>query len=378
MPDNSTTHSRERGAINSGGISITQEEPSRLENPPKKKEGYSMKVLIAVIVFGLLLLFIKWAQVVGASSYLKALYNFVAVPAGQLASVNGRTNILVMGKAGGASDGPDLTDTMILISVSLTKPGIVTISIPRDMWVPEIRAKINSAYYWGNQNTAYFGDLKNSTGGIGFAKTITAEVVGSPIQYGIVVDFTGFKDVIDALGGIQVNVERSFTDNLYPIAGKESDTCDGDPLLKCRYQTVTFNAGPQTMNGDTVLEFVRSRHAVGDEGTDIAREARQQKVIDAIKGKVLQPKVILSAKVDLAMLGVIKKYVVTDLDLPAVGMLARKILEGKNNIKQLLIPQDLLFNPPVNAVYDQQYVFIPKAGNGKWTQINDWFASVLN
>lgn len=337
-----------------------------------------MKVLIAVIVFGLLLLFIKWAQVVGASSYLKALYNFVAVPAGQLASVNGRTNILVMGKAGGASDGPDLTDTMILISVSLTKPGIVTISIPRDMWVPEIRAKINSAYYWGNQNTAYFGDLKNSTGGIGFAKTITAEVVGSPIQYGIVVDFTGFKDVIDALGGIQVNVERSFTDNLYPIAGKESDTCDGDPLLKCRYQTVTFNVGLQTMNGDTVLEFVRSRHAVGDEGTDIAREARQQKVIDAIKGKVLQPKVILSAKVDLAMLGVIKKYVVTDLDLPAVGMLARKILEGKNNIKQLLIPQDLLFNPPVNAVYDQQYVFIPKAGNGKWTQINDWFASVLN
>ena len=353
-------------------------EPEEEISKKKSKSPWVTKGIIIFVVLGILLLFVKWFQNVGASTYIKALYNFIAVPSGQLASVNGRTNILVMGKAGGAHDGPDLTDTMILVSVSLTKPDIVTISIPRDTWIPEIRAKINAAYYWGNQNTAYFGDLKNSTGGIGFAKTITAEVVGQPIQYGIVVDFTGFKDVIDAIGGIQVNVENSFTDNLYPIAGRENDTCGGDPLLKCRYQTVTFNAGPQTMNGDTVLEFVRSRHAVGDEGTDLAREARQQLVVDAIKSKILKPNVFLSPKVDAAMLGVFKKYVQTDLSLPAGGVLARKILGGMKNIKQLLIPQDLLFNPPVNAVYDQQYVFIPKAGNGKWGEINQWFSSVLN
>jgi LCP family protein required for cell wall assembly len=360
--------------------SNTQKVPEESENIAQNKteRTWIVKGIIIFVVLGILFLFAKWVRDVGASTYVKALYNFIAVPAGQLASVNWHTNILVMGKAGGAHDGPDLTDTMILVSVSLAKPDIVAISIPRDTWIPEIRAKINAAYYWGNQNTAYFGDLKNSTGGIGFAKTITAEVVGQPIQYGIVVDFTGFKDVIDALGGIQVNVERSFTDSLYPIAGKENDTCGGDPLLGCRYQTVTFNAGPQIMNGDTALEFVRSRHAVGDEGTDIAREARQQKVIDAIKSKILQPKVFLSPKVDLAMLGVFKKYVQTDLNLPAGGVLARKILGGMKNIKQLLVPQDLLFNPPINAVYDHQYVFIPKAGNGKWSGINKWFSSVLD
>jgi LCP family protein required for cell wall assembly len=283
-----------------------------------------------------------------------------------------------MGKAGGAHDGPDLTDTIILVSVSLAKPGIVTVSIPRDVWIPEIRAKINAAYYWGDKTTPFFDNSNYPGGKIGFAKTIATEVVGSPIQYGVVVDFTGFKDVIDALGGIQVNVERSFTDNLYPIAGRENDTCGGDPTFACRYQTVTFNAGLQTMNGDTALEFVRSRHAIGDEGTDIAREARQQKVIDAVKSKILKPSVLLSPKVDFAMLGVIKKYVQTDLDLPTVGTLARKILAGTKNVKQYLIPQELLFNPPVNAVYDQQYVFIPKAGNGKWNEINKWFSSVLN
>jgi polyisoprenyl-teichoic acid--peptidoglycan teichoic acid transferase len=360
--------------------SNTQKELEEPENMTqnKTKRTWAVKGTIIFVVLGILLLLAGWAKNVGFSTYVKAVYNFVAAPVAQIASVNGRTNILVMGRAGGAHDGPDLTDTMILVSVALTKPDVVTISIPRDIWISEIRAKINAAYYWGNQNTPYFGDLKNSTGGIGFAKTITAEVVGQPIQYGIVVDFTGFKDVIDALGGIQVNVERSFTDNLYPIAGKENDTCGGDLLFKCRYQTVTFNAGSQTMNGNTALEFVRSRHAVGDEGTDTAREARQQKVIDAIKSKILKPNVFLSPKVDLAMLGVFKKYVQTDLGLPAGGVVARKILGGIKNVKQLLVPQDLLFNPPVNAVYDQQYVFIPKAGNGKWSEINQWFSSVLN
>ena len=154
----------------------------------------------------------------------------------------------------------------------------------------------------GQSKYSLFWRFKKFNGGIGFAKTITAEVVGSPIQYGVVVDFSGFKDVIDALGGIQVNVENSFTDNLYPIAGQENDTCGGDPTFACRYQTITFNSGPQTMNGDTALIFVRSRHAEGDEGTDLAREARQQKVIDAIKSKIMEPKVLLSPKVDLAML----------------------------------------------------------------------------
>jgi len=284
-----------------------------------------------------------------------------------------------MGKAGGArpEDSPDLTDTMILVSVSLTKPDLVIVSIPRDLWIPDIRAKINSAYYWGDQTTPYFNNSGYPGGKIGFAKTITAEVVGEPIQYGVVIDFSAFKDIVDALGGIQVNVQNSFADNLYPVAGKENDTCGGDPTLACRYQTVSFNAGSQTMNGDTALEFVRSRHAAGIEGTDIAREARQQLVIDAIKTKIMQPKVFLSPKIDLAMLGVIKKYVETDLNLPTAGILARKALEDDKDIKQYLIPQELLINPPVNAVYDQQSVFIPKAGNGKWQDINQWFLSVL-
>lgn len=318
------------------------------------------------------------SESLGIGNIFSIASSFVTAPDSVVASSGGRVNILVMGKAGGAHDGPDLTDTMIVVSISVNKPDIVIISIPRDIWIPEIRAKINSAYYWGNQNTPYFGNLKDNGGGIAFAKSITEEVVGQKIQYGVVIDFSAFKDIVDALGGIKVDVQNSFVDKRYPIAGRENDICGGDATFACRYQTVSFKSGPQLMNGDTALIFVRSRHAEGDEGTDQAREARQQKVIDAIKAKIESPKVFLSLKVDFALLNVFKKYVQTDIDSSTTAVLARIGLKAQKNIHQYLIPGELLVNPPVNKVYDQQYVFIPTAGNGNWADINKWFASILN
>lgn len=330
-------------------------------------------VALGILSFGTLKIF----EGLGVGNIFSLADNFISAPSGSLPSENGRTNILVMGKAGGSHDGPDLTDTMLLVSVGLSTKDIAMVSIPRDIWIPEIRSKINSAYYWGDKITPYFDNSKNTGGKIAFAKSITEEVVGTPINYGVVIDFSGFKDVIDALGGIVVNVQNSFTDTLYPIAGRENDLCNGDPTLACRYETVTFNAGSQTMNGDTALIFVRSRHAEGIEGTDIAREARQQLVIDAIKAKITNPKIFLSPRVDLALLSVVQKYVQTDIDTPTAAILARKAVEDRKNINQYLIPDNLLVNPPISKAYDQQYVFIPAAGNGNWSEINKWFTGVL-
>ena len=338
-------------------------------------------VLTVITSFGLLIFGTeKFFENIGLGNVFTLAYNFISAPTDQIASINGHVNILLMGKAGGdrPGDNPDLTDTMILVSLGLNKHQITTISIPRDTWIPEIRGKINSSYYWGKQNTPYFKSPGGPHPGITFAKTITEEVVGQPIQYGAVVDFSSFKDIVDAIGGIDVDVQNSFTDKMYPIAGRENDLCGGDPTYACRYETVSFNAGPQFMNGDTALKFVRSRHAEGIEGTDLAREARQQKVIDAIKNKIISQKVYLQPKVDLALLNILKKYVVTDIDLPTAAILARKVTEDYQNIHQYLIPDNLLVSPPINAIYDEQFVFIPKAGNGKWQDINGWFAGALN
>lgn len=320
--------------------------------------------LIFVIVFLFGLFVNKTWYKVNASMYLKSAYNFWKAPVSELASSDGKTNILVMGKAGGAHDGPDLTDTMMIVSVSINSPDVKIISIPRDTWIPEIRAKINSSYYWGTQKPV---------GGINFAKVIASGVVGIPIQYGAVIDFSGFRDVIDELGGIEVYVPNTFTDYYYPIAGRENDTCGGrDPEFMCRYETLRFTQGKLLMNGETALKFVRSRHASGIEGTDIAREARQQQVITALKNKLSDKSTYTNVKKDLAIINVVLKSVQTDLDYPTASILARKVYDSKDSIKSYLIPNEMLINPPISEKYDMQSVFVPRLGNGKWEEINKW------
>lgn len=333
--------------------------------------------IVLFVFLGILALIIfKVHRSIGLGNIITIASNFITAPVNKLDSQNGRTNILVMGKAGGSHEGPDLTDTMLLISVGLDKPNITIVSLPRDLWIPEIRAKINSAYFWGKNGSPYL-DVSEMGGGISFSKIIAGEVTGTPIQYGAVVDFTAFKDIIDALGGIQVDVTHGFTDKLYPVAGREDDLCGGDTTFACRYQTVTFNTGTQIMDGNTALIFVRSRHAEGDEGTDTAREARQQKIMEAVKKKIMSPWVFLSPKVDLAMLNVLKKYIETDMDSASAAIIARKVVDGSKSINQYLIPNELLSNPPISKIYDNQYVFIPKAGNGKWEEIQKWFGQIL-
>lgn len=310
------------------------------------------------------------------SRVAKGIYNFTTASENQASSNDGKVNILLMGKSGGDRDGADLTDTIILVSLSLTGNGINMISIPRDVWVPDIMAKINSTYYWGKNGSDYFS-LKDTGGGIPFAKKMVGKITGQPIQYGVVVDFSAFKDIVDAIGGVNVDVKRPFVDKFYPVEGKENDTCGGDKTYACRYETVIFDSGVQYMDGETALKYVRSRHAEGEEGTDLAREARQQKVIEAIKEKILQPKKYLSVKNIKTLLSIGNKYIETDIDIPVAGFLARKILDNIKSVSQSSIPEDLLIVPLTSDIYDNLYVFIPKMGNGNWGEIQSWFSQTL-
>lgn len=335
----------------------------------EKKEAKPYKYHWLVLGIIALLAFISLlVGIITYKNYFRLAANFLFASEKNIPSFEGRVNILILGKGGAGHAGADLTDTIIFSSLSLAKPSLTMISLPRDIWVPAIRAKLNSAYYWGKQQ----GEEDK---GFVLLKTSVEEITGQPVHYAFIVDFSGFTKIIDVLGGIKVNVENGFVDEKYPIAGKENDTCGGDKTYKCRYETVSFEKGIQLMDGDTALKFVRSRYSQGTEGTDLARDARQQAVIVAIKEKVLSAGTLLNPKKLWQIWKVLGQSIETDLTESVGTILARKLFLARNAIKSYVLSEDFLTNPPISVKYDNQYVFIPKAGN--WKNVQSWLESLF-
>lgn len=349
----------------------------------RRKLGKHIYLLRSLIVAGILLvawlLFSLLFNYLGRTNvgfYWDVGKNFIFTPSTNIQSIDQRTNILVLGKGGKGHEAPDLTDTIILASVDHSKPSFTMISFPRDIWISPLKAKINSVYYWGNRR-------QPEGGGLILAKSTIEEVSGQPVHYALVIDFSGFKEIIDVLGGIEVDVENSFTDEKYPIAGREEDLCEGDPEYKCRYETIHFEKGIKHMDGETALKFVRSRNAEGDNGTDLARAARQQKIVAAIKDKTLSREVLLSPKKLKKLKDAVLASVETDIPPRAAAILARRFLQSQNDTKTHVLGEELLDRPPISPEYDNLYVFIPKgeelgAEEQDWLKIHRWVECIIS
>jgi len=248
---------------------------------PFRKLSWIIGFLLIVICIGIAfecIQVVKIAQTQFGLSPL-SLYQLATDGEAMVRSEHGRVNIVILGVGGGDHEGPDLTDTIIVVSFHLTQKAVSLISVPRDVWSETLKDKVNSAYHYGEEEM--------QDGGLTRSSAIVEEIVGIPIHYAMVVDFSQFETLIDYIGGIDIDVPGAFTDYQYPIAGKETDECDGDWTYACRYQTIAFEKGFQHMGGKQALMYVRSRHAEGEEGTDFARGRRQQDVIVAIKTKIL-------------------------------------------------------------------------------------------
>lgn len=267
-----------------------------------------------------------------------------------LKETDNRVNIAIFGMPGGIHDGPDLTDMIIIASLNMQKPSVTLLSVPRDIWSDTLKDKINSAYHYGEE--------KKKGGGIVLASAILEDVTGLPIHYTMTLDFTQFENLIDLLGGVDVNVTVGFTDTEYPIAGLENDLCNGDPKLLCRYETIKFVSGIQHMDGITALKYVRSRHAEGDEGTDFARGRRQQDLIIALKNKVIALKLWFHPTLATRLFHAAETAVDSNMTLGeqlTIGKMTMRL--PQSSIKKISI-ESLLIVPP-EWVYGR-YVLVPK------------------
>jgi polyisoprenyl-teichoic acid--peptidoglycan teichoic acid transferase len=320
---------------------------------PRLKRKLLQHVWVARILIVVSVIVLLWGFVLIFATPLKILAGKIAVgprvvttfftdPLYTLPSYDGYTNIIFLGMGGEDHDGATLTDTIIFISLDLKNTATTMLSIPRDIWVSSINAKINAAYA--------FGESKEEGGGYLLVEDAVYEIVGQPIHYIVSLDFDSFTDFIDLIGGIEVVVDRSFTDEWYPIKGREEDLCGGDLEYRCRYQTVSFSRGKQFMDGKTALKFSRSRHAEGEEGTDFARSERQQKVIKAIKDKIISSNILLNPKKMFEFKGLASRHIHLDEDLSdkeyaAFAGFAFSFWRSGKEIKTLMLETGTIDNP---------------------------------
>lgn len=236
----------------------------------------------------------------------------------------GRVNILLLGvdqRACEETGGAWRTDTMILASLDPETKTASMLSFPRDLWV-EIPTfgpnRLNAAHFFGE---AY--DFPG--GGPALAKRTVQDNFAVPVHYYIRINFDGFRKVIDALGGIDIDVEEPIWDDHYP-------TDD------CGYQTVQFDVGHYHMDGDQALKYARSRHYT----TDFNRARRQQQVLFAMYDKATSISVIPRLPELWATKG---EAVQTDLSLIEVMKLARLGMQiDRENIRHAVIDETMTYN----------------------------------
>ncbi len=184
----------------------------------------------------------------------------------------GRTNVLLMAVGGGQHDGPDLTDSIMIASLDHEKKTLTMISIPRDLYVkvtPGYYERINTVYDYYNRK---FGKEES----IVQMQELIRRLTGLEMQYYAKINFEGFKEVVDILGGIDIDVPETLVDLDYPIEDSNG--------VFVRNEKFVVEKGPQHMDGNTALKYARSRHST----SDFDRSKRQHMVIAAIRDKALK------------------------------------------------------------------------------------------
>ncbi len=320
----------------------------------KTKKGVVFKSMIfGLVLFGLVLFTLFFSK--GTRAVFNPISIVGSISSSNLKQTDGRTNILLLGsdKRSAGEVKSVLTDTIIVASIGKLDKSVVLLSLPRDLWVESptgYKDKINSMYAYGGAEET---------------KKVAEKVLGIPVHYYVVVDFDLFKQTINIIDGVNVNVENTFDDFYYPVEGKENAP-DSE-----RYQTIHFEQGIQRMDGDTALKYVRSRHGNNGENIDFARSKRQQKVVLAIKDKALSLKTLVNPTKIKELFNAYSANVDTDIDLSDLQSLYLLSQDVDFSKMRSVVLDDrstadnggLLYAPTDISLYGGAYVLIPRAGD---------------
>lgn len=341
--------------------------------PPPLKSGVRKKMfLVLLAILGCILLFVGFFVAKGISTAQKIQVHgntdsaptlsqklktlqAAFLPGEQVplrGSERGRINVLLLGKAGKGMPGENLTDTIMLASVETSTKKVSLLSLPRDLYIQDSKngnsGKINTFYQKGIHQDNFMEPVKEAV----------ALVTGEPVDYFFVMDFAGFEAIVDAIGGINVEVQKDFYDTRYPG-------------LNYSYETFELKKGWQRLDGSTSLKYVRERH--DDPEGDFGRAKRQQQVLQAIKNKATSPGTYLNFFKVNNLFESVAQNVETDATLPEMQSFYElsKTLDTQNITNRVIDawkPESLLRVDHTILGGTRAFTLVPRTGNWQETR----------
>jgi len=272
-------------------------------------------------------------------------------------------NLLLLGLDQKEDNQSMLTDTMMVISINPKNGDYLLFSLPRDLWLPDLQSKINALYYYGQK--------QNPNKKTQLIEEEIEKLIGQKIDHTIVLKMAVIKDLIDFIGGVEVDIEKGFVDDQFP-----KDDRNGEVM------TIEFESGKQILSGQRALQFIRSRKSLDPEqGTDDARQKRQKQIIMALKNDLLGNRLIVF---DPTKFGQLYEFFNSRLETsPKIELskivsfykTAPKIISGKEKTAEVPWKGESAILEISSDPIHNSWILLPK--NNDWDLIKEYFKKNL-
>lgn len=277
---------------------------------------------------------------------------------------NGRSNFLILGTSedDNGHDGADLTDSMLIVSIDQKNKNIYMFSVPRDLYVKYGEAcpagyagKINA--YFSCSNTGTTSEAEQDR----LAKTqkFVGSVFDMDIQYGVHVNHTVIKEAVDAVGGVDVDIEGSNGD---------SGVLDRNFDWRCKYTCylVKYNNGVHHLDGEHALFLAQARGDVaptyGLGNSNFDREKNQQKILMSLKAKAMTTGILTNLSSVTKLIDAFGNNLRTNIQASEI----RTLMQVASDVKQTDVHTVSLFGEDNSVVKTGNYggasVVMPSAG----------------
>jgi LCP family protein required for cell wall assembly len=340
----------------------------RLERPPRavrERRRPPLKRIAQLIVLGTLALLIVgavllWGRV---SAFNEKVSTASAASSALFGPLNGkdRVNVLMIGYAGEEKHGGTyLADSINILSIDPATDTTTMVPIPRDFWVegaPEMpnNGKINEAFALGWAK----GGIEEASAAM--ARVLT-RVTGLQIEHWMAIDFAGFREMVDAVGGVTIVNPRAFG-----YTWNETDFHAG------RWNGGEFKEGTLHLNGTQALDYARSRYtSVPAESSDFARSVRQQRILGALKGK-LGAGGLGSLGPGLSLMDAMAGRLKTDLSAVDLFLLSSHL----NPDRRIELQEDVILQAARNSAGQYILVVIGRSSATDYRPLHTWLAERL-